>query len=212
MSLMVTWASYRIMKSQLNLNYNLSMPIFEINQNQKYNPNSGFYETNEIIIEKVSGFGNNFNSNLISIIQFNLHDSLFNSKNIKYILYGYYETTFVGNNFSETHTGYKNNLKLSEFTRNMEEKFIDSLKFRFANIKVINYLKIEYIDINNTKKTNYYNVDFYRTTLLDEGAEILFKEFGQMENEVKHVQLFDWNDSDGDSVLRKVVNDFYFEK
>ncbi|GAA0879925.1 hypothetical protein GCM10009119_28950 [Algoriphagus jejuensis] len=212
MSLTVTWASYKIMQSQLNLNYNLSMPIFEINQNQKYNPNSGFYETNEITIEKVSGYGNNFHSNLISIIEFNLHDSLFNSKDIKYILYGYYETTFVGNNFSETHTGYKNNLKLLEFTRNMGEKLEDSLKFRYAFIKIINYLKIDYIDINNTKKTNYYNVDFNRTTLLDEDAEILFKEFGQMETKAKYIQLFDWKDSEGDSVLRRVVDDFYSVK
>lgn len=212
MAIIVSVVSCDISNRQLDLEYRLTKPIFEIDEYQIRNDSTGYFDNNRIKISNTGGVSNNINISLLTFIEFELTDSLHNSKLINYNIFNYYGTTFTNGTLYgvlEEKVGYDNNKKFVSFSNEIEEKLKEKYRFQFVFIDLIKILEIQYKDINNSLKKEFYSVNVNKVTKLNDTAASYFEEFSILQEQGKYVDLTDFETINYDSLSYKLMKEFY---
>ena len=184
-------------------------PDFQIQKEIRINPLTNYYEDTYLIISKLSGKAKNISINTISFIDVKMNASEKETKHKRFALYNYFETSFISGineGILQTTTGYKNNLKIIDFTNSLDS--ILSLNNQtIVNIQTETYVKISFLDFKQKHNTEYFQVDTFQGNIINNiGGEKLFEEHKTLTETEKTIQLNFINEMDLSKIIKMVEN------
>ncbi|MGX5685684.1 hypothetical protein ACWKWW_14070 [Chryseobacterium cucumeris] len=206
MAIIVSIKSCQITDRQNQMDYFEKHPDFQISKEYKFNDKTKKYDENELVIRKLSGKAKNIEIETISFfdISYNTNENITKSK--RFLLYHYYDTTYLyGSNegIIQRETAYKNNSRAINFEKKIDTTLRKRQQYSYS--KISTFMKIEYLNFQNEKKIEYYDVSFNNGKLLN--SDTIPKYF-QKDNKIfkfeNTIDLKDIENMDGD--LIKVIN------
>jgi len=161
MAIIVSWKSIEVSKKQYEMEYFEKSPDFQIQEVYYTDPKTQFVTESKLIFTKISGKAKNIDIDIVNHVVFELTNQGNETKNKTFRLDNYYNLNFLSGKNTDTiqvSEGKKNHSLFVDFQRNIEKQLEVKYLYAFCNLKT--YAKISFLNFENKKKNEYYEVKF----------------------------------------------------
>ena len=168
-----------------------SLPNIQINEKYVLDEETGNAETTVIEISNLEGRLNNYDSSIVSVIEYSYSDLGVSSFRVNLPIAAYYyvnEISGVTNGRIETKCCYDNFKKISNLRKKVHQERNDDEIYYLGQVE--SYIRITYRDLLNTERVEYYRSDAINTNRLDERqGEIYFEKYMELWDEGYAIDL-----------------------
>lgn len=205
MAIIVSVKSCDIADKQYQSDFFDKLPEFEIIQSQVRNPINNNFEETVLNISKTSGKAKNIEIDMATF--FNINYTIFNDYNsFSFIVPDYYNINYntgkIDGEIQEA-KGIKNQKTIYDFQNQLDSLITSN---HYINSKLTTYVKITYLNFENKKTSNYYEVDFMKGNYID--SIIGKKKFEEYNNLYKSETIIDFSNPNALEKLKYMTKNF----
>jgi hypothetical protein len=196
MAIIVSWISINISGKQYDMDYFEKNPDFQIQEVFYRNPETQFVTDSKLIFTKISGKAKNIHIDIITLVDFKLTKRDNQSLNRTFKLDNYYYMNFLSGKNTDTiqvSAGNMNNSLFIDFQRAIEKQLEEKYQLAFCHLKT--YVQISFLNFENKKKNEYYEVKSYTGEIIKDTTSV--NEYFEVKSETsRQLERIDLNEVD----------------